>query len=152
MCQDSVQQYINEMHLTTFLLLSAILNHVILPITPALNKTLWGSSALNDFKFYTSEGSGGWKVRLFFSYTPWSLLVTTQQAHNIKTTSYQRRCDVIITSKWRDHVASTLIRRHFDVMCPLGTQKQISNKSANWSTEINNWTSCRLTMLQCVTN
>ena len=30
---------------------------------------------------------------------------------NIKMTSYQRRCDVI---------ASTLIRRHFNVMCPLG--------------------------------
>ena len=24
------------------------------------------------------------------------------------------------TSKWRDHVASTLIRRHFNVVCPLG--------------------------------
>ena len=45
--------------------------------------------------------------------------VVTQQAHtikmtsydNIKMTSYQRRCDVI---------ASTLIRRHFNVVCPLG--------------------------------
>ena len=33
----------------------------------------------------------------------------SQWAHNVKMTSYQR-----------DHVASTLIRRHFDVMCLLG--------------------------------
>ena len=37
MCQDSVQLYKNEMHLTTFLLLPTILSHVILPITPAFN-------------------------------------------------------------------------------------------------------------------
>ena len=40
---------------------------------------------------------------------PWTVL--SQQAHNIKMTSNQRRCDV---------VASTLIRRHFNVVCPLG--------------------------------
>ena len=41
---------------------------------------------------------------------------SSQQAHNVKTTSYQRRCDVITS---HDHVASTLIRRHFDVVCLL---------------------------------
>ena len=71
-----------------------------------------------------------------------SCIKLTQQAHNIKMTSYQRRCDVTSKSKWRrinvdatwhqndvvstsmrrDHVASTLIRRrrHFDVVCLLG--------------------------------
>ena len=30
--------------------------------------------------------------------------------------------DVVSTSMRRNHVASTLIRRHFHVMCPLGSQ------------------------------
>ena len=33
-------------------------------------------------------------------------------------TQYQN--DVVSTSMRRDHVASTLIRRHFNVVCPLG--------------------------------
>ena len=39
------------------------------------------------------------------------LQVLPQQAHDVRMTSYQRRCDVI---------ASTLIWRHSDAMCPLG--------------------------------
>ena len=32
----------------------------------------------------------------------------------------QHQNDVVSTSMRRDHVASTLIRRHFNVVCPLG--------------------------------
>ena len=39
-------------------------------------------------------------------------LLSAQQAHIIKMTSS--------TSMRRDHVASTLIRCHFNVVCPLG--------------------------------
>ena len=33
----------------------------------------------------------------------------------------QHQNDVVSTSMRRDHVASTLIRRHFNVVCPLGS-------------------------------
>ena len=33
----------------------------------------------------------------------------------------QHQNDVVSTSMRHDHVASTLIRRHFNVVCPLGT-------------------------------
>ena len=32
----------------------------------------------------------------------------------------QHQNDVVSTSMRRDHVASTLIRRHFNIVCPLG--------------------------------
>ena len=68
---------------------------------------------------YTSQTAGGknnnkkkkkkipiqLQIRHFFN---WKV---SQQAHNPRMTSYQRRCDVI---------ASTLIRRHFNIVCPLG--------------------------------
>ena len=48
---------------------------------------------------------------------------TTQQAHSLKKTSYQRRSDAETTSyQRRCDVASTSIRRYFDVMCLLGTK------------------------------
>ena len=37
-----------------------------------------------------------------------------------KPAGTQRQSDVVSTSMRRDHVASTLIRRHFNVVCPLG--------------------------------
>ena len=42
--------------------------------------------------------------------------------HNISPNpaGTQHQNDVISTSMRRDHVASTLIRRHFNVLCPLG--------------------------------
>ena len=68
----------------------------------------------------------------------------SQWTHNIKMTSYQRRCDVkhqndvVSTSMRRDHVASTLIRRHFDVSyqrrCDVITFR--INVDATWSRRI----------------
>ena len=41
-------------------------------------------------------------------------------------TQYQN--DVVSTSMRRDHVASTLIRRHFNVVCPLGAHSAVRSK------------------------
>ena len=41
----------------------------------------------------------------------------------------QHQNDVVSTSMRRDHVASTLIRRHFNVVCPLGALFQIQPPS-----------------------
>ena len=38
----------------------------------------------------------------------------------------QHQNDVVLTSMRRDHVASTLIRRHFNVVCPLGSMLGIN--------------------------
>ena len=40
-------------------------------------------------------------------------------------TQYQK--DVVSTSMRRDHVASTLIRLHFNVVCPLGLYQCLSS-------------------------
>ena len=44
--------------------------------------------------------------------------------------------DVVSTSMRRDHVASTLIRRHFHTKCPLGTffesGKDKATKDSGW--------------------
>ena len=47
----------------------------------------------------------------------------SKRVFGAKVTSYHRRCDAITVSPSmrRHHVASTLIRRHFYVMCPLGS-------------------------------
>ena len=37
-----------------------------------------------------------------------------------QTPAGKHQNDVVSTSMRRDHVASTLIRRHFNVVCPLG--------------------------------
>ena len=42
------------------------------------------------------------------------------QSVRIHPVGTQRKNDVVSTSMRRDHVASTLIRRHFDVVCLLG--------------------------------
>ena len=53
------------------------------------------------------------------------LLIAWQNSHpvdkNVKRTSYQRRCDV----------ASTSIRRCFDIMCPLGSGKTLQKRHGN---------------------
>ena len=41
--------------------------------------------------------------------------------HRSDPAGTQHQNDVVSTSMRRDHVASTLIRRHFNVVCPLGT-------------------------------
>ena len=40
--------------------------------------------------------------------------------YNINPAGTQHQNDVVSTSMRRDHVASTLIRRHFNVVCPRG--------------------------------
>ena len=44
----------------------------------------------------------------------------------------QHQNDVVSTSMRRDHVASTLIRRHFNVVCPLGSSRVISQQWCRW--------------------
>ena len=57
-----------------------------------------------------------------FTYLMINSAEQAQQAHSIKMTSYQRRSH---------HVASTLIRRHFNVVCLLGDQ--LASEETNWS-------------------
>ena len=59
-------------------------------------------------------------VWLQHSLSAYSIL-DTQQAHNVKN-------DVVSTSMRRDHVVSTLIRRHFDVVCLLGSIYIVKHK------------------------
>ena len=52
-------------------------------------------------------------------------IAKTNKFHSVKTVpaDTQRRSDVLLTSVRRDEVASTSIRRHFDVMCLLEWNK-----------------------------
>ena len=59
---------------------------------------------------YGSVGFLGLSCCFIFHYQH---TVNAQQAHDAKN-------DVILTSMRHDDVASTSVRRYFDVMCPLG--------------------------------
>ena len=58
----------------------------------------------------------------------------------------QHQNDVISTSMRRDHVASTLIRRHFNVVCPLGYQQHHLFYLWGWSVRMAEWLHVHVTL------
>ena len=58
-----------------------------------------------------------------------------------------RRNDVGLTAMRRDHVASTSVRRHYDVTCPLGIEDKYSRLSISQSRKSSQTTDIKVKFL-----
>ena len=73
--------------------------------------------------FYPTHRISGLSFR-YLHHSPYF----TAEIPSTVTCNTQHQNDVVSTSMRRDHVASTFIRRHFNVVCPLGIVSRLFGK------------------------
>ena len=121
-----------------------LLDPFLIHFTVGCNVFNWSTRVILDPSFLICSGSVS-EFRPFFFHlyeNMWNFNRIRNALCTVDPAGTQHQNDVVSTSMRRDHVVSTLIKRHFNVVCPLGMcrfrfTKQIfctcAVSKANWN-------------------